>query len=251
MKEIKKRIINFIREETYKAGFKKGILGLSGGVDSALVAYLSAEALGKENILAVMMPYKSSSPESLEDAGLVVNQLGIRFEKIEITPMVDAYLKIAGEINAIRKGNIMARQRMILLYDLSAREDAIVIGTSNKTEILLGYGTLFGDTASGINPIGELYKTDVWNLAGEIGVPQKIIDKVPTADLWAGQTDEKELGFEYRRVDKLLKAIYDEKKTEAELISSGFEIEFIHKVQKLIEKNEFKRRLPLIAGLQK
>lgn len=251
MKQIKETLIDFIRTETVKAGFSKAVIGLSGGVDSALVAFLATEALGKQNVLAVLMPYKTSSPDSLEDANFVVKHLGIRSEKIEITPMVDTYLNRAGEISVLRKGNIMARQRMIALYDLSARDNAMVIGTSNKTEILLGYGTLFGDTACGINPIGDLYKTDVWRLAEFVGVPKKIIEKHPTADLWEGQTDEQELGFEYRRVDKLLRAMIDEKKNEQELIALGFEKEFIAKIQKLISKNEFKRRTPLIARLGK
>ncbi|MBI5021973.1 MAG: NAD+ synthase [Ignavibacteriales bacterium] len=251
MKQIKETLIDFICKETEKAGFRKAVIGLSGGVDSALVTFLAAEALGKANVLAVMMPYKTSSSESLTDAKLIVEMLGIRSEIVEITPMVDAYLMKHGDISPLRKGNIMARQRMIALYDISARENAIVIGTSNKTEILLGYGTLFGDTACGINPIGELYKTDVWRLADEVGVPKKIIEKHPTADLWEGQTDEQELGFEYRQVDKLLRAMVDENKNDQELLALGFEKEFIAKVQKLILKNEFKRRTPLIARLTK
>jgi NAD+ synthase len=251
MEKIKQTLIDFVRSETIKAGFSKAIIGLSGGVDSALVASLATEALGKQNVLAVLMPYKTSSPDSLTDAKLIVEMLGIRSEIVDITPMVDAYLMKCGEISPLRKGNIMARQRMIVLYDISARENGIVVGTSNKTEILLGYGTLFGDTACGINPIGELYKTDVWRLAEEMGVPKKIIEKHPTADLWEGQTDEKELGFEYRRVDKLLRAMVDEKKNEQELHVLGFEKEFITKVQKLIAKNEFKQRTPLIARIAK
>jgi NAD+ synthase len=251
MNQVKKTLIDFIRTETAKAGFNKGILGLSGGVDSALVAHLATVALGKENVLAVLMPYKTSSPESLEDASLVVKQLGIRFEKIEITPMVDAYLNKVSDMSDLRKGNIMARQRMIVLYDLSARENAMVIGTSNKTEILLGYGTLFGDTACGINPIGELYKTDVWQLAEEIGVPKKIIEKHPTADLWEGQTDEGELGFSYREVDRLLRLMVDENASDDHLVELDFKKEFIEKVKNLIRKNEFKRKLPLIAKLNR
>ncbi|MBA4312142.1 MAG: NAD(+) synthetase [Chlorobiaceae bacterium] len=251
MNQIKKTLIDFIRTETANAGFGKAVIGLSGGVDSALVAFLATEALGKANVLAVMMPYKTSSPDSLSDAKLIVDMLGIRYELVDITTMVDAYLMKCSEVSPLRKGNIMARQRMIVLYDISARENAIVVGTSNKTEILLGYGTLFGDTACGINPIGDLYKTDVWRLAEEVGVPKKIIEKHPTADLWQGQTDEQELGFEYKSVDKLLRTMVDEKKNEQELHALGFEKEFITKVQRLIAKNEFKRRTPLIARLGK
>lgn len=240
-------LIDFIRSETSRAGFSKGIIGLSGGVDSALVSFLAAEALGKSNLLAVLMPYKTSSPESLADAKMIVRELGIRSEMAEITPMVDAYINGIREISPLRKGNVMARQRMIVLYDLSARENAMVIGTSNKTEILLGYGTLFGDTACGINPIGGLYKTDVWALAEEVGVPKKIIEKQPTADLWEGQTDEAELGFRYRRVDELLRAMIDQKKSDEELYARGFEKDFVEKVHTLISNSEFKRRMPLIA----
>jgi len=249
--KVKQYLIEFIQKEVKKAGMSKGVVGLSGGVDSSLVTFLAAEALGKENILAIMMPYKTSSPESRSDAKLVVSKLGISSEEIDITPMVDASVTQLGNMNTIRKGNIMARQRMIVLYDISARENAIVIGTSNKTEILLGYGTLYGDTACGINPIGDLYKTQVWQLAEAVGVPKNIIEKKPTADLWIGQTDEGELGFSYRRVDELLFGMYDEKLSEEQLIKRGFEKEFIDKVKLLIEKNEFKRRLPLIAKIKR
>jgi len=250
-KEIKQKLIEFIRTEFLKAGFQKGIIGLSGGIDSAVVAFLAAQALGKNNVLAVLMPYKTSSPESLADANLIVNQLGIRSEIIEITPMVDAYFARSGEMSAVRKGNIMARQRMIVLYDISAKEKGLVIGTSNKTEILLGYGTLFGDTACAINPIGELYKTQVWQLAEELGVPKKIIEKKPTADLWEGQTDEGELGFSYRHVDQLLQAMIDEGLKDDELLKQGYEKDFISKVQCLMKQNEFKRRPAVIAKIGK
>ncbi|MBI4810741.1 MAG: NAD+ synthase [Ignavibacteriales bacterium] len=249
--QIKTNLVDFLVREVRRAGLSKGVIGLSGGVDSTLVTYLAAEALGKENVIAVLMPYKTSSPESMNDAKLVIEKLGIRSEEVNITPMVDAYLARSGEMNAVRKGNIMARQRMIVLYDISARENAIVIGTSNKTEILLGYGTLFGDTACGINPIGDLYKTQVWYLAEAVGVPKNIIEKKPTADLWVGQTDEGELGFSYRRVDELLFGMYEDALTDDQLIKNGFEKEFIDKVKGLIMKNEFKRRPPLIAKMIK
>jgi NAD+ synthase len=249
IQSVKKSLVDFIRTEVHKAGFEKCILGLSGGVDSALVAYLAAEALGKNNLTGVLMPYKTSSPASEADAMLVANQLGIRWEKVEITPMVDAYLTIDPAMDNLRRGNIMARQRMIVLYDISARDKALVLGTSNKTEILLGYGTLFGDTACALNPVGSLYKTDVWALAEIVGVPKRIIEKKPTADLWAGQTDEGELGFEYRKVDKLLHQMVDKRCSDEELVKQGFEKEFIAKVKDLIRRNEFKGKPPLIAKL--
>jgi len=246
---IRKHLVDFIRSEVHNAGFQKCILGLSGGVDSALVAFLAMEALGNKNLTGILMPYKSSSPESTSDAMLVVQALGIHWEKVEITPMVDAYLTIDPEMDNVRRGNIMARQRMIVLYDISAREKALVLGTSNKTEILLGYGTLFGDTACAINPVGSLYKTEVWAMAEAVGVPKRIIEKKPTADLWEGQTDEGELGFQYRHVDKLLYQMLDKRCSEDELIKQGFEKEFISKVKDLIRRNEFKSRPPLIAKL--
>jgi NAD+ synthase len=244
---VRKLLVDFIRDETTNAGFAKGVIGLSGGVDSALAASLASEALGQGNLLAVSMPYKTSSPESSADARRVADQLGVKLETVDISPMVDAYLAGNGEIGDVRKGNIMARARMIVLYDCSAREQSLVIGTSNKTEILLGYGTQFGDTACAINPLGDLYKTQVWQLAEAVGVPKNIVEKKPTADLWAGQTDEGELGFSYTLADQLLYYMIDERRTDEELAERGFERHFIEKVKRLVQRNQFKRRPPLIA----
>jgi len=244
---VKKLLIDFIRDEVSNAGFSKGIIGLSGGVDSAFVTYLTTEALGKDNVLAVLMPYKTSSPDSIADAKIVVEKLGIQHEIVDVTPMVDAYVSRNGEMNDVRKGNVMARMRMIVLYDLSSRERALVIGTSNKTEIILGYGTLYGDVACAINPIGDLYKTQVWQLAEVIGVPKNIVEKKPTADLWVGQTDEAELGFSYKLADQLLYYMIDERRTDAELIERGFEKHFIQKVKLMVQRNQFKRHPPVIA----
>ena len=244
---VKKLLIDFIRDEVSNAGFSKGIVGLSGGVDSALVMCLTSEALGKENALAVLMPYKTSSADSKTDAATVIKKLGIRSETVDITPMVDPFVGLDSETNSVRKGNVMARQRMIVLYDLSAREKALVIGTSNKTEILLGYGTHYGDTACAINPIGDLYKTQVWQLAEAIGVPKRIVDKKPTADLWVGQSDEGELGFSYKLVDRLLYFMIDERRTDEELIHRGFEKNFIQKVKLLVQRSQFKRRPPIVS----
>ncbi len=244
---LRKLLVDFIRDELNKAGFAKAVIGLSGGVDSALVATLAVGALGKENVVAVLMPYRTSSPESAADAKLVADQLGVRSEVVDISTMVDGYLEQSGEIDNIRKGNLMARARMIVLYDLSARERALVLGTSNKTETMLGYGTQFGDTACAVNPIGDLYKTQVWQLAEALGIPKKIIEKNPTADLWPGQTDEGELGFSYKLVDQLLYYMVDERRNDAELMDRGFEQHFIEKVKRLIQRNQFKRRPPVIA----
>ena len=239
--------MDFIRDEVSNAGFQKGVVGLSGGVDSALAAYLATEALGKENILVVTMPYKTSSPDSIGDARSVIDDLGIAYESIDISAMVDSHIRQSGDPGNMRKGNIMARERMIVLYDLSARDNALVIGTSNKTETLLGYGTHYGDTACAINPLGDLYKTQVWQLAREVGVPKKIIEKKPTADLWVGQTDEGELGFSYKEVDQLLYLMIDERRNDEELITRGFEKRFIETVKRLVQRNQFKRRPPIVA----
>jgi NAD+ synthase len=244
---VRRILVDFVRDETTNAGFRKAVIGLSGGVDSAVGAFLAAEALGKENLLAVLMPHRTSDPSSKADAERVADKLGIARELVDITPMVDLLLERAKITDRVRAGNVMARQRMIVLYDCSSRDRALVIGTSNKTEILLGYGTIFGDLASAINPLGDLYKTQVWQLAGALGIPQAIIDKQPSADLWAGQTDEGELGFSYADVDRLLYYMIDERRTETELVQLGFTSELVKRVQKMIVLNQFKRRLPLIA----
>ena len=246
---VEKMLIQFIRDEVRNAGFSKGVVGVSGGVDSALVMLLTAKALGPENALAVLLPYRTSSPDSIDDAKSVVRLAAVRSETIDITPMVDAYIGRDGDMNDVRRGNVMARQRMIVLYDLSARERALVIGTSNKTEVMLGYGTQFGDTACAINPLGDLYKTQVWQLADAAGVPKKIVEKKPTADLWAGQTDEGELGFSYKLVDRLLYAMIDDRRTDEELNELGFEENFIEKVRRIVQRNQFKRRPPVIAKI--
>jgi len=246
---VRSLLVRFIRDESRTAGFRRAVVGVSGGVDSALVVVLAAEALGKENVLGVLMPYSSSSPTSAADATALLEKVGVKSEMMEISPLVDAYLTRTNSMDRVRKGNLMARTRMITLFDVSARDGAIVIGTSNKTEILLGYGTLYGDTACGINPIGDLYKTQVWELAAHLGVPKSILEKKPTADLWEGQTDEEELGFSYKVADSLLCQMVDEGCSDDELARLGFKSALIEKVKGRMRRSEFKRRPPLIAKI--
>jgi NAD+ synthase len=240
-------LTGFIQNEVRKVGFERVVVGLSGGIDSALSAFLAAKAIGPRNVLAVMMPYKTSSPESLQDARSVVDKLGIQSRVIEITDMADAFIRQCKPESNKRKGNIMARTRMIVLYDQSEEFGALVLGTSNKTELLLGYGTLYGDMASALNPLGDLYKTQVWALSEHMGVPEAIVNKPPTADLWVGQTDEGELGFTYRQVDEVLFQLVDERYSEAELIERGYDADFVHRVARLVSTSQFKRALPIIA----
>ncbi len=246
-KLVRQILVGFLREEVHKVGLKRAVLGLSGGIDSALVAHLAAEALGPENVLAIIMPYSASNPQSESHARLVAEGVGIEHQVIEITPMVDAYFEMFPDADSMRRGNKMARERMTILFDHSAARSALVLGTSNKTELLLGYGTLYGDMASALNPIGDLYKTQVWQLSEEMGVPAVVIDKKPSADLWAGQTDEQELGFTYRAVDELLYKMIDLRMSGDELLAYGFEPDFIAQVYNKVQNSHFKRRLPVIA----
>ena len=244
---LRKILVGFVREEIHKVGLKKAVLGLSGGIDSALVAYIAAEALGPENVHAIIMPYRTSNPESEAHARLVGERLGIDYRVIEITPMVDAYFDLFPEAGPLRRGNKMARERMTILFDHSAVLPALVLGTSNKTELLLGYGTLYGDMASALNPIGDIYKSQVWQLSEAMGVPREIVEKKPSADLWAGQTDEQELGFTYREADELLYRMVDQRMSHTELAARGFAPAFIDEIYARVQNSHFKRRLPVIA----
>lgn len=242
-------LIGFIRNEVRKVGFERVVLNLSGGVDSSLVAVLAAEALGQQNVIALILPYKASDPKSRADALQVVAQLGIHHLEVDITPQIDAYFARFPDANQVRRGNKMARERMTIAYDQSLAWRALVIGTSNKTELLLGYGTIYGDTASAINPLGDLYKTQVWQLADAVGVPTAIVQKAPSADLWAGQSDESELGFQYRKVDQLLYFLVDRRYSVEELKRLGFDQAFIEDIIRRVRDNQYKRRLPVIAKL--
>lgn len=242
-------LTRFIADRVGKAGKRKLVVGLSGGIDSAVAAFLATRAMGREGLLCLLMPHRESSPESLRDARSVVQQLGVDSETLDISGFVDAFTDLSGQADHLRLGNVMARARMILLFDRSARHDALVLGTSNKSELLVGYGTLHGDLACAINPLGDLYKTQVRALAEALGVPSSIINKPPSADLWPGQSDEEELGLEYESLDRLLAMLVDDGAGPQEAIKSGFSAEMVERVSDLIARFQFKRRLPAIARL--
>jgi NAD+ synthase len=247
--QVRRTLVDFLRTETARAGFQRAVVGISGGLDSTLACFLAAEALGPENVLAVRMPFRTSSPESMEHAALVIQQTGVHAATVPITPMADPFLASIPEDQTVRRGNVLARLRMIVLYDRSADFKGLVIGTGNKTEILLGYTTLFGDSACALNPIGDLYKTQVRQLARAIGVPEVILAKPPSADLWPGQTDEGELGFTYARLDQLLTLLVDGGYELDACVEAGFERAFVQAVLDRMHRNEFKRLPPPIGSL--
>ena len=243
-------IAEFIRAQLAQAGFDKVLLGLSGGIDSALVAYLAAEAIGAQNVLAILMPYKTSSPESRGDAETIVADLGLPSELVDISAIVDGYFdRTRAEATPLRRGNFMARARMMVLYDHSVTWGGLVIGTGNKTEALIGYSTLWGDSASAFNPIGDLYKSQVRQLSAAIGVPEAVITKAPSADLWPGQTDEAEVGFSYAEVDGILFRLVDRRLSLDEVVADGFERELVQRVDRMVAGSEFKRQVPPIAKI--
>lgn len=244
-----KILTGFIYSELTRVGFTRAVIGLSGGIDSALSCYLAAMALGPENVLAVRMPYRTSSQDSLDHAQLVIDALGVIPLTIPITEMVEPLFSRFPDMDNMRKGNCMARARMIVLYDQSAAFNGLVVGTGNKTEILLGYSTLYGDSACAINPLGDLYKTQIRQLSQAIGVPEAILEKPPSADLWGGQTDEGELGYTYADVDRLLFLLIDQRYTPQECVEAGFAEAFVKGVVKRVRRNQFKRILPPLAKL--
>ena len=248
--DIARRVIReFIRGQLRQAGFERVVLGLSGGVDSGLVAYLVAEAIGAKQLLCVLMPYRTSSPASRGDAETLVADLGCASEVVDITPMVDGFFGPTTDASALRRGNFMARMRMAVLYDRSVTWGGLVVGTGNKTEALIGYTTVFGDNACAFNPVGDLYKSQVRQLSAAIGVPDAIIRKAPSADLWPGQTDEAEAGFSYPELDRLLFWRIDKRRSVEEVVALGFARDLVERVDRLVASSEFKRQVPPIAKL--
>ena len=246
---VERILVGFLHDEVASASLQRAVLGLSGGIDSAVACALAARAFGPDNVLALCMPYRASDPASERDARAVAQVLAVRYEVVDITPQIDAYFARFPDADPLRRGNKMARERMTILYDRSAEFRGLVVGTSNKTELLLGYGTLFGDMASAINPIGDLYKTQIFQLARHLQLPAAVLTKPPSADLWQGQTDEAEMGFTYEAVDRLLWDLVERRLPDAELATAGHDAALVTRVRRLIAKSQFKRRMPLIAKL--
>lgn len=244
-------LTRFVQHEIHSNSFERAVIGVSGGIDSALSAALAARALGPENVLAVRMPYRSSNENSLTDADALIQHLGIQHVTIEITPMVEPLFERFPDMGNMRRGNIMARQRMIILYDQSAAFHALVLGTSNKTETLLGYSTIYGDSAAAAQPIGDLYKCQVRQLAAALAVPESIINKPPSADLWVGQTDEEELGYSYDTADQVLYLLIDERYSIEAIVEAGFERDFVEHIYERVRRNHYKRTQPNVAKLSR
>ena len=243
---VRRMLVSFLRDETRKSGLTRVVLGISGGIDSAVVASLAAEALGPRNVLGLFMPYRTTAGRSRADAQAVAVAAGITLDEVPITGQIDGYFSGLPEAHRVRVGNKMARERKSIEYDRSW-PDGLVLGTSNKTELLLGYGTQFGDLACALNPVGDLYKTQLRALALHVGVPQGIIDKAPSADLWEGQTDEGELGFSYADADVILYHMVDRRAGVADLVAAGFDAALVGRIRERIRRNHFKRVMPLIA----
>ncbi|MBU0632384.1 NAD+ synthase [bacterium] len=241
-------LVRFLDNEVRKTGLKRVVVGLSGGIDSAVVAVLAHRAFG-DDLLCVKMPSHYSSQNSLDDADALCRDFGLRSVVKSIAPMLQAYEKENEDMNNLRRGNLSARLRMVTLFDMSAKEGALVLGTSNKSELMLGYGTLYGDLASALNPIGDLYKSEVFEFARYLGVTKSIIDKPPSADLWDGQSDESDLGYSYAKLDEALRLYVEERLSVDEIVKRGVDKEMLEMIIKKIYANQFKRKMPVIAKL--
>jgi NAD+ synthase len=248
-KMVEKILVAFIQDSVRKNGFHNAIVGVSGGLDSAVVLALCKKALGAAHAFALLLPYRSSAPENLEHGKMVCSQLKVACEVIDISLSVDAYFERHPAANKLQVGNKCARERMSVLYDYSVRKKALVAGTSNKSELLVGYSTQFGDSAAAFQPIGDLYKTQVIELARYLGIPEEIVAKSPSADLWPGQTDEGEIGIAYKDLDIILHLMVDMRWDEGEIIERGYPLPLIRRVKKLIVHSQFKRTMPPIAKL--
>jgi NAD+ synthase len=242
-------LTRFIRDAVETSGTSGVVVGLSGGIDSSLSAALAVRALGAERVHGFLLPYRTSSPDSEADARRVAGHLGLPHRKIDISPMIDAYFDIEPDADAGRRGNKMARERMTILFDQAKKLGALVLGTSNKTEILLGYSTVFGDNASSLNPLGDLYKHQIWQLARYLELPEQVVAKRPSADLWPGQTDEDDMGFDYATADEVLWLLFDEGLNPDEVVERGYDEEVVRRIVRFEKQFRFKRRLMLIARL--
>ena len=247
-KQIVEYLELFLENEVLKTGLDKVVVGLSGGLDSAVVAVL-AQRVFKDNLLCIKMPSHYSSQSSLDDADELCRDFNLKNETISISNMLKVYESSNPDLDNLRRGNLSARLRMMVLFDISARENALVLGTSNKSELMLGYGTIYGDLASAVNPIGDLYKSEVFELARYLGVTKSIIQKPPSADLWSGQSDEADLGYTYAQLDEALKLYVDQRKTKEQILSLGIDEKMLNMIIKRIYRNQFKRKMPVIAKL--
>lgn len=248
---VRKKIVNFIKEYMANADLETIVLGLSGGLDSSVVAYLCSEAIGAKNVWGLFLPYEGIQNHDINGAKNLIQKLGINYKEFNIAPLVETYFKKFPNADKIRRGNMMARQRMAVLFDHSKIYNGLVAGTSNKSEIMLGYFTVFGDAASSIAPVGDLYKTEVKELAKILGVPSNIISQKPSPGLWAGQTDEGELGFSYEEADKILYLMEEKKYNVKHLINEGFSKDLIYKIKRQIDSNAFKNSLPVVPKINR
>jgi NAD+ synthase len=246
---VRQLLVEFIRDFFEQAGPDRAVIGLSGGLDSAVATLLTAEALGKGHVTCLIMPCGEPAPETRADSDTVVSLAGAQSREIDIRPQIDAYFERFPDADRRRRGNKMARERMSILYDQSAALGALVVGTSNRTEWLLGYFTLWGDMGAALWPLACLYKTQVRQFAQHLGVPQPIVDKPPTADLWHGQTDEGELGVAYADADRILYRLVDLELSAHQVVAEGFAETTVQRVVDLMRCSEFKRRLPVAPDL--